>query len=175
MIQLISETTLKKRTVVNENVNAKYINPSIENAQEMGLQPLIGTMLYRKLCTLVSQAQQDKEKGINDPANADYKLLLDEYVTPYLCNKTLADLQVALFAKIRNEGVVTSQDQQTQQLSKGECDFIREHYDSRANFYGKRMIDYLCANSTKYPEWHKRETVADMPSDPISFKKHIVL
>jgi hypothetical protein len=44
MIQLISETTLKKRTVVNENVNAKYINPSIETAQEMGLQPLIGTV-----------------------------------------------------------------------------------------------------------------------------------
>lgn len=169
MIQLISETTLKKRTVVNENVNAKYINPSIETAQEMGLQPLIGTVLYRKLCTLVKSGDISKDE------NADYKELLDEYITPYLCNKTLADLQVALFAKVRNEGIVTSQDQQTQQLSKGEVDFIKEHYDNRAIFYGNRLIDYLHANSNRYPEWLKRETVADMPSNPKAFNAHIVL
>lgn len=175
MIQLISETTLKKRTVVNENVNAKYINPSIETAQEMGLQPLIGTVLYKKLCELVTPVGNPPTMPINDPANAAYKILLDDYITPYLCNKTLADLQVALFAKVRNEGIVTSQDQQTQQLSKGEVDFIKEHYDNRAIFYGNRLIDYLHANSNRYPEWLKRETMADMPSNPKAFNAHIVL
>ena len=169
MIQLISETTLKERSVVNENVNAKYINPSIEDAQEMGLQPLIGTVLYKKLCSMVS------DKSIREEANADYKLLLDEYVTPYLCQQTVADLQVSLFAKMRNEGIVTSQDQQTQQLSKGEVDFIKEHYDNKANFYAMRLTDYLRANSGKYPEWQKRETVADMPSNPDNFNTHIFL
>jgi len=165
---LISETTLKKQTAINANVNAEYIVPSIRKAQDIGLQPLIGTVLYKKLCALV-------EDGINDQANAPYKLLLDEYITPYLCNKVMAELQVVLFAKVRNEGVVTSQDQQTQQLSMSECEYVRKKYEYDADFYGNRMTDYLHANSNTYPEYCKRETVADMPHNAVAFKKHIVL
>ena len=165
---LISETTLKKQTAINANVNAEYIVPSIRKAQDIGLQPLIGTVLYKKLCALV-------EDGINNPDNAPYKLLLDEYITPYLCNKVMAELQVVLFAKVRNEGVVTSQDQQTQQLSISECEYVRKKYEYDADFYGNRMTDYLHANSNTYPEYCKREIVADMPHNAVAFKKHIVL
>lgn len=165
---LISETTLKKNTAINANVNAEYIVPSIRKAQDIGLQPLIGSVLYKRLCRLVGE-------GISDPANEQYKLLLDEYITPYLCNKTMAELQVVLFAKVRNEGVVTSQDQQTHQLSMSECEYVRKKYEYDADFYGNRMTDYLCANASRYPEYCQRESVADMPHDATAFKKHIVL
>ena len=46
IVLLISETTLKKYTVVNDNVDAAYITPSIVKAQEIGLQPLIGSVLH---------------------------------------------------------------------------------------------------------------------------------
>lgn len=165
---LISETTLKKQTAINSNVNAEYIVPSIRKAQDIGLQPLIGTVLFKKLCALV-------EDGIGDTANAAYKLLLDDYITPYLCNKVMAELQIVLFAKIRNEGVVTSQDQQTQQLSMSECEYVRKKYEYDADFYGNRLTDYLHANSSTYPEYCQRESVADLPHNPQAFKTHIVL
>ena len=174
-VLLISETTLKKYTVINDNVDACYITPSIVSAQDIGLQPLIGSVLYAKLCNLVMQAQQQQGTGIDDPANEDYKVLLDEYVTKYLCHKVTAELHWALLAKLRNNGIVTSADQQTQQMSMENCELLRKHYDQQAIFYGKRMTDYLCANADKYPEWKQRNTVADIKADSEAYNTGIVL
>lgn len=168
-VQLVSETTLKKLTLINDNVDVCYIAPAIEKAQDMGLQPLIGTCLFEKLCKLVESGQ------IGSADNLAYKTLLDDYVTPYLCQRVMADIQVPLFAKIRNAGIVQSQDQQTQQLTKGDVDYIRADYEYNATFYGKRLTEYLCANSTKYPEWKTRRDVSDMPSDAESYNTSIVL
>lgn len=168
-VQLVSETTLKKLTLINDNVDVCYIAPAIEKAQDMGLQPLIGTCLFEKLCKLVESGQ------IGSADNLVYKTLLDDYVTPYLCQRVMADIQVPLFAKIRNAGIVQSQDQQTQQLTKGDVDYIRADYEYNATFYGKRLTEYLCANSTKYPEWKTRRDVSDMPSDAESYNTSIVL
>ena len=168
-VQLVSETTLKKLTLINDNVDVCYIGPAIEKAQDMGLQPLIGTRLFDKLCQLVA------DKNIGSADNLAYKTLLDDYITPYLCQRVMADIQVPLFAKIRNAGIVQSQDQQTQQLTKGNVDYIRADYEYNATFYGKRLTEYLCANSTKYPEWRTRRDVSDMPSDADSYNTSIVL
>ena len=168
IVLLISETTLKKYTVVNDNVDACYITPSIQKAQDMGLQPIIGTALLRKVCSLIPN-------DILLPENSVYKKLLSEYITPYLCNKATAELQWALFAKIRNNGIVTSQDNQTQQISIADCEYLRKKYEYDADFYAQRMTDFLYANSKDYPEWKQRETVADMRADNDAYKTNIVL
>lgn len=168
IVLLISETALKRYTVLNDNVDAAYITPSIIKAQDIGLQPLIGTVLYKKLCSLMPD-------DINQQANAKYKTLIDDYVTPYLCNKVLEEIQWALFAKLRNNGIVTSQDQQTQQLSISDCEYLRKKYQYDADFYGKRLTDYLHANASRYPEYKKRETCADIQADKDAYKTAITL
>ena len=64
---LISEKTLKENSVINNNVDGMYILPAIEFAQDAGLQPLLGTVLYEKLMDLVADGSI-----VNAP---DYKLL----------------------------------------------------------------------------------------------------
>lgn len=167
-VLLISETTLKRYTVVNENVDAAYITPAIIKSQDIGLQPLIGSVLYKKLCDLMPT-------DISSTANAAYKTLVDDYVTPYLLNKVTAELQWSLFAKLRNNGIVTSQDQQTQQVSISDCEYLRKKYEYDADFYGKRMTDYLKANSTDYPEYLQRDTCADIKADAEAYKTCITL
>ena len=100
-VLLISEKTLKSNGVINNNVDGMYILPAIEYAQDAGLQPIIGTKLYNKLMDLVSDSSIQQE--------TDYKVLLDEYVTPYLLNKVTADIQIPLNYKLRNQGVVQNQ------------------------------------------------------------------
>lgn len=168
-IQLISETTLKAYSLINDNVDAAFIAPAIQKAQDMGLQPLIGSNLLDKICKLIAN------NTIGTKQNEAYKRLLDEYITPYLCQKVMADIQIPLFAKIRNAGIVQSQDQQTTQLSKSDVEYIRKEYEYAADFYGSRMTDFLCANATLYPEWLSRRDVADMKADSNSFNTHIVL
>lgn len=162
---LVSETTLKQQTVINDNVDNCYIMPSIVKAQDIGLQPLIGTVLYRKLLGMVQ----------HDLLTEPCRVLLDEYITPYLCNKVAEEIQWALFAKIRNNGIVTSQDNQTQQLSISDCEYLRKKYQYDADFYGRRLTDYLHANTNLFPEYLQRETCADIKADAEAYKTNIVL
>lgn len=168
-VQLISEATLKAYTLINDNVDACYIAPAVQKAQDMGLQPLIGSNLYDKICSLVA------DNTIGDEENANYKTLLDVYITPYLCQKVMAEIQIPLFAKIRNSGILNSTDQQTQNLTMQEVEYIKRNFENDATFYGARMTDYLCTNSTLYPEYRTTRTSADIPSDKNAFNTHIVL
>lgn len=155
-VLLISEKYLKTNSLINDNVDACYIVPAIQTAQELGLQPIIGTVLYNKLVELVASGD------ISDWA--DYKELLDTYILPYLTWRVLADIQVPLFGKVRNSGTVQSQDLQTQQLSIKDVQYIKNDYETKAVFYGNRLTDYLHANHSKYPEYCTIESCADMPS-----------
>lgn len=166
-VLLISEATLKKNSVVNNNVDGMYILPAIEYAQDAGLQPLIGTKLYNKLMDLV-------EDG-SITGSTDYKLLLDEYVTPYLLNKVTADIQIPLAYKLRNQGVVQQVGTNTITPSLHDTQYLVQHYENQANFYGNRMSDYLKANRSKYPEYCSIDSCADMPSDSGAYKTGIYL
>ena len=166
-VLLISEKTLKTNSIINNNVDSMYILPAIEFAQDSGLQPLIGTNLYNKLMDLV-------DTGAISGAT-DYKVLLDEYVTPYLLNKVTADIQLPLAYKTRNQGLVQQTGENTYVPSLKDTQYVIQHYQNQADFYGQRMSDFLCANRSKYPEYGKRSSYADMPSDRGAFKTGIYL
>ena len=166
-VYLISEKTLKTNSVINNNVDGMYLLPAIEYAQEAGLQPLLGTALYDKL--------QDLVEDTSITGNTDYKILLDNYVTPYLVAKVTADIQIPLAFKVRNQGIVQQTGENTYVPSIKDTQYVAQYYDNQANFYGQRLSDYLCANRTKYPEYGTRNTYADMPSDRDAYNTGIYL
>ena len=166
-VLLISEKTLKSNGVINNNVDGMYILPAIEYAQDAGLQPIIGTKLYNKLMDLVSDGSIQQE--------TDYKVLLDEYVTPYLLNKVTADIQIPLNYKLRNQGVVQNQADNTIVPTMKDLQYVIQNYEYKAVFYGNRLSDYLMANKSKFPEYSKVDSSADMHSNPNSYKTNIYL
>mgnify|MGYP003291363142 CR=1 FL=1 len=97
---LISESTLKSETIINDNTGSEYIAPAIETSQDIYLQQLIGTELLDKLYDLIT------DKSITDAKNANYKTLLDDYITNYLKYKVLAEVTIPLAYKYRNVGVL---------------------------------------------------------------------
>lgn len=164
---LVSEATMKKNSVVNNNVDGMYLLPAIEYAQDNGLQTLIGTKLYNKVMDLV-------EDGSITGAT-DYKYLLDEYITPYLVNKVTADIQIPLAFKVRNQGVLQQTGDNTYVPSMKDIQFVIQHYQNQADFYGNRMSDYLRANRLKYPEYCSVDSCADMPSNKGGYNTGIFL
>lgn len=166
-VLLISEKTLKSNGVINNNVDGMYILPAIDYAQDAGLQPIIGTKLYNKLMDLVSDGSIQQE--------TDYKVLLDEYVTPYLLNKVTADIQIPLNYKLRNQGVVQNQADNTIVPTMKDLQYVIQNYEYKAVFYGNRLSDYLMANKSKFPEYCKVDSSADMHSNPNSYKTNIYL
>ena len=164
---LISEATMKKNSVVNNNVDGMYLLPAIEFAQDAGLQPIIGTKLYNKLMDLVEDGSI-----VQAP---DYKYLLDEYITPYLVNKVTADIQIPLSFKLRNQGVVQQTDANTYVPSMKDIQYVKQDYENKANFYSNRLSDYLRANRSKYPEYCSVDSCADMPSNKDAYNTGIFL
>lgn len=166
-VLLLSEKVLKENSIVNNNVDTMYVYPAIEYAMDAGLQPLIGTKLYNKLMDIVAD-------GTISGAT-DYKYLLDEYIMPYLINKTTAEIQIPLAFKVRNQGLVQQTGENTYVPSLKDTQYVIQNYENKANFYGNRLTDYLRANRLKYPEYCSVDSCADMPSDGGAYKTGIFL
>lgn len=146
-VLLISEETLKTYTLVNENVDGKYILPAIQTAQDIDLETLIGKALLMKLCSLV-------ESG-DITTNTDYKVLLDDYITPYLCWQVLSTIQIGLNYKFTNSGVISNEDERRSKLDYRNNQLLQEQYKHFADSYAGKLKDYLCSNSSKYPEYNQ--------------------
>lgn len=168
-ILLISEETLKEMSLIGDNVESQFILPAIELAQEQGLQTIIGTKLLRKLQTLVDDG------SITAETNSKYKELLDDYITIYLSYQVMSEIQIPLSYKMRNSGLIQNQDDKQITLSLKDVMFIKQFYDDKALWFSKRLSDYLCANSTLYPEYKSYDTVADLNASESHYNSGICL
>lgn len=167
---LISEKILKQYSLINDNTDAMYILPAIRSAQDIGLQPIIGTSLYDKLKNLVA------DSTIKDEENTKYKELLDNYVVPYLCWKTMSEIQMMIQYKMRNAGLVQNSDVEHYQTTyMNQTQYVKEWYDDKAVFYVNRLSDYLMANEADYPEYCEWRNCSDMKANRNAYNCGIYL
>lgn len=161
---LISEDTLKSETILNDNVSAEYFESAVETAQEIYLQQLIGTSLLTDLC----------EKVRDNRLNGDDKMLLDEYITPFLKFKVLAEVTLPIAFKYRNAGVVQTNNEYMYNTTMKDAQQLATHYDQRANFFAIRLTDWLCANSNKFPAY-RNTTSGELSPNGDAFNTSIYL
>lgn len=146
-ILLISENTLKQLSPLSANLDGVYLYPSICLAQDLDLTNIIGPALVTKLCDLVSSGKIDDY--------SDYKLLLDTYITNYLVWAVTSNIVPLINYKMANAGTSVNSDTQRATLDYNYSKNLKEQYDNYANAYATKMKNYLCHNSSKYPEYHQ--------------------
>lgn len=146
-IFLISEETIKRYTLVNDNVDGMYIQPAIEIAQNVDLNAAIGDVLLNKLKELVLTNDIFLEDY------TDYRTLLDDYVTPYLCWLVMSSVQIAINYKLSNSGVIENYDENKNRLDYKNSQALQNQYEKYANAYGNKLKKYLYKNINKYPEY----------------------
>ena len=145
-ILLISEDYVKTNSALSDNYFGKWLSPAIVEAQDMGLQMIIGSCLYEKLLGLVA------DETIKDVENAAYKGLLDDYIQQYLLYKVLSNSVLYMNVKLANLGSHLSNDEHVINLTQGETDLLQNDFQNKANFYQRRLQNYLKANCSTYPE-----------------------
>lgn len=77
-VLLIGPKTVKRLSPINENVEEQDIFNAVLSTQNIDLQNIIGNRLLWKLQELIATA------NINNILYVDYKILLDNYITPFL-------------------------------------------------------------------------------------------
>lgn len=116
------------------------------------MQAIIGSNLYYRLQELVFNAIQDSGDTIDDEGFEAYKELLDDYVQPYLEEKTQAVLCVPATYKLRNFGVAKNSDTNIESPSLRDVMALQKRFNTSSAKYATRLSMWLCANKDAFPE-----------------------
>ncbi len=146
-VLFISEDKLKDSTAINLNVDVNLLLPYVRQAQKLYVETKLGTDLNQKLKDLIVGGE------VNLPVNANYKTLLDDYVGDMLPNWAFYHAIPFLRFKIENGNIYSKTSETGNSLSTEESQHLREEVRNTAEYYTERMIDYICNNSTLFPEY----------------------
>jgi hypothetical protein len=140
---LIAIDKLKQLGLIHPNSDDKNLRVCVMSAQDMNIQPAIGTPLYKALLTRVE----------NDVWTPEYRTLMDEYIVP--CLARWCDFHAAyyLHTKITNKTVGANRDEYQNANSSKETSEFRSKLQSDAQFYTDRLIGFLKDNCEIYPEY----------------------
>lgn len=145
---IIDEEYIKENSTVSDNLSDKLIKPSIIDAQISGLMPLIGEVLYDKICSMIDTSSIEPV----------YNQLVNNYIKHYLLYQTIANMTINNFQKQHNAGSVQYVDTNYSNIQLRELQYIETHWNNKAAFYAKRLTDYLIANNNIFPEYKTCET-----------------
>lgn len=146
VVYLLSPARLKTASELQENADDKVIKRAIKAAQDIHLEQILGTKLLDKISSLLPG-------HIHNPQNEDYKKLLDEYIEDVLIYHSLEELLDLLSVKFMQKGAMKREAEDAIPLSQSELEAMKRRYRSKAQHYEDRLIRYLVANDTKFPEY----------------------
>ena len=139
----ISRTDLVRNSILDGNVDTDKFIQFIKLGQEIDIQNLLGTDLYNRIITDIE----------NSTLSGDYLALVSDYIQPTLI--WFAQVNYIPFAAytIAKGGVYKHQAENSQTVDKNEVDYLVGKAREYANYYSTRLVDYLCFNQSKFPEY----------------------
>lgn len=161
----ISAKTIKTYGVIEGNVDDKLINSTIIMVQDMQLQQLLGTDLYKEIATQIDGAS----------LTALNTTLLDDYITPFMLNAVIADGIITFNYRIANKAVITANSENQQPVGSQDLELIRAKWQGQADFYGKRLTKYLVQESTAYPLYLANQDISDIQAKSAKYKSGFYL
>lgn len=147
---------IKAYSPINGSVDANLLYPSTYVAQDMHLAPWLGDALYLKL----------KNDLAGAGTSGNYTTLLDEYVRPALLWYVILEAFPALTFKIDNGSIVQRTSEDTSPAGADIMKEMRQNALQKAEYYGTRIGEYLCANSALFPEYSANVSPQRCPRSP---------
>ena len=144
----ITTQDIKRYSVLSGNVDPDKFIYMVEIAQDTEVQNYLGTKLLEKLQALIIAGT------IGQPANSDYKTLLETYVKPMTIYWALVVYMPFAAYTIANGGVYKHTSESSVTVDKNEVDYLVERYRDIAQYYTNNFIDFMSYNQTKYPEYN---------------------
>ena len=142
-VLFISEAKLKDSTAINLNVDVELLLPYVRQAQKLYVETKLGTDLTDKL----------KAEITAGTLTGAYKTLVDDYIGDMLPNWAFFHAIPFLRFKIENGNIYSKTSETGNSLSTEEAQHLREEVRNTAEYYTERMIDYVCNNTSSFPEY----------------------
>ena len=143
-ILFCSRNDIVKRTPLGGNIDPDKVIPFVKTAQDKYILIALGTVLYDYL---QDQIAAGTLTGV-------YKLLVDEYIVDTLVHYTMVEALPFLAYTIGNTGIVKNlNSEQSASPNKSDIDYLLQKELATAQFYSERLVTYLIAQNTLYPQY----------------------
>jgi hypothetical protein len=143
----ISRTDLVKNTIVDGNVDTDKFIQFIKIAQEIHIQNYLGSKLYDKISLDI----------VNGTLAGDYLSLVSNYIQPMLIHFAMVEYLPFAAFQIKNGGVFKHTSENSESVTKNEVEFLVQKQRDFSEYYTRRFVDYICFNSTKFPEYNTNQ------------------
>lgn len=160
----ISRTDLVKNTILDGNVDTDKFIQFIKIAQEIHIQNYLGTDLYNKISADI----------IANTLAGAYLTLVNKYVQPMLIHYAMADYLPFAAYQVKNGGVFKHQSENSESVEKNEVDYLVNKERDFAEYYTRRMIDYITFNISSYPEYNSNNNEDVYPDKDALFQGWVV-
>ena len=160
----ITREDLVRNSIIDGNVDYDKIIQFVKVAQEIDIQNLLGTDLYNKISAdIISGA------GGGAGLTGNYLTLVNDFVQPTLI--WFAQMNYIPFSAytIAKGGVYKHQAENSQTVDKNEVDYLVSKAREYANYYSTRLVDYLCFNSSLFPEYRSNTNNDISPDSDTTF------
>lgn len=161
-VRLVSADFVRQNVCLNANIESKYVNAAIREAQNMSLNTLIGSQLLTALCKKVYEG---------DEFDDDEKTLIG-YIEYFVAYDAGARLVTKVYGKVSNAGVTVNKDDTYEPADFKYITYIADKYSNTADYYAGRIVD--CLKEMKI-ETGAREKGDMMPSASSSARCGIYL
>jgi hypothetical protein len=159
----ISEKYLKDFTAISANIDVTDLLPHIIVAQDVHIQDAIGSKLYNTL----------QDHIVNNTVSADEDDLI-KLIRPALAYYTLYTALPFIHIKIRNKGVLKQNGENTEAVELNELKYLRGEVLDNAEFYLRRVNNYLCDNGNLFPDY-KNQSGSDIMSNRRNYSCELYL
>jgi len=157
----INRTDLVRNSILSGSVDTDRFIQFVKIAQEIDVQQLMGTKMYDGLTAAIPT--------IDQPANARWKTVLNDYIVPMLIWYAQSNYMPFAAYQIKNGGVFKHTSENAQSVDKNEIDFLVEKARTNAEWYSRRFIDFMAFNQTTYPEYTSNVNDDIYPSNDSTF------
>lgn len=145
-VLFIDEDYIKRYSTINGSVDPTFLEPRLIVAQDKWIQPILGTNLYQTIQAAI----------VADNLTADQRTLLEDFIMRATLHWAVLEILPSMLYKINNGALSTYSSEDSSPISRSELDRLVEEQRNNAQFYSERLIDYLCANNSLFPEYNTR-------------------
>ena len=143
-VLFITREDVVRFTSTNGNVDVDRYLLYVKQAQDLSIQPLLGTKLFDKI----------KDDIIAGTLIDPYLSLLEDKIKPIVMHYTMVHYLPWAGVQISNKGLFKFTQENGVNVENDEVSKLIEKSRSIAEHYAQRFIDYMCFNQSQFPEYY---------------------
>lgn len=158
-VLLVSSTKIKQFTALHEGVDDALLLAGIQVSQDIGLQTLLGGLMYSNLLTNVQ----------NNTLNSTDNLLLQDYIQPYLLHRALWQILPNVYMRQMNKSIIVGTTEQGSAVDKSSFVYLRNTIQDTYEFYAQRLMDRIRAFPGDYPDYYSYSIQDGMKPNKVNY------